>query len=278
MLVQALGMIVNDPQRVPYALLELKPYFSLGKDVDGYGVATCAGTSVLLKRAPGAMESQSLCNVVGLLKGACTIGQFRMRSDIRPIQNSMSANNLGPFRYQNMCGLSVGGSSDTDVIGANRDKILSTLPDNLLRMIQGKTEAEVLFYGILSQLGSGFHLLSAADKAKKTKEAIESVSSQLEDDSPRAFLVALGQDIVVYQKEMRASCVNIRSIDPALLQHDWQGAQVAPATKHQLAQFRGAFVFLGDSSKSDAQSSAIQTRVMQEKCFWLNSDMGVAEV
>lgn len=278
MRVQALGMIVNDPQRVPYALLELKPYFGLGEDIDGYGVGTCSGTSVLLKRAPGNLSSQSLCNVVGLLKGSCTIGQFRMRSDIRPIQSSMSANNLGPFRYQQMCGLCVGGPSDVDVLGANRETILSTMPDNLLRMIQGKTESEVLFYGILSELGSGFHLLSPLDKAKKTKEAIESVVARLEDEDPRAFMVALGEDIVVYQRRMRASSVNIRSIDPNLLDHQWKGCSTPLATKEQLAQFRGSFVFFGDTSNSQEKNEKLQTRTMKEKCFWLNSDMSVGEI
>ena len=240
---RALGFLTNDPQRSRVALQAMRSIALLPENLDGMGAANCMEGNVLLTKHPVTAEARSLPDYVGAWRGRVSIFQFRDSADLQP--GIRSAQNIGPFRFKGLAGVSTGGPQDADSAMQLREKLLSDLPDFLQRSVGGQSEGEVFFYVILARLFQQGLLERGAPPAEAVVDAFDAVRKDAADDLPRHFLFGTSSEMIQISRGMPSAWLRMaglshedaEAIDPTLAD--------SSLGRERLRQFRATWILGG---------------------------------
>lgn len=239
----ALGCFTNDPIRVPVALHGMQPLLKVPDDVTGYGLATSVDAHVVLKRVPMWKKGTQLEQLMNNKKGAFSVFQLRRASDVSP-KNASGAMQMGPYKLRRYAAAVGGGPVDGDEAMAERDMLLSSLPDFLKRSVQGHQAGEVFFLSILAKLNQLGLLDAPAVAAEVIKDIINELQEGLPGSGPRFVTFSTGANIIHYNQGFRGHFVQVNG-----LTDDW-ALEVDPtlidssASRERLRRFKALWVHI----------------------------------
>ncbi len=230
---RALGIRVNDPKLAKAALAAMSGSFAPPKDTDGFGAASFVDDVFLLKRVPSAPPDGRFDDVMGSLKGPCSLLQFRTAAELRPAKQLNSHANLGPFRFKGYAAAIIGGPQNADEASASREALLQGMPDSLLRSATGNSEAEAFFLRLLAE-GQKKGFLEHHQDGNWILPIVSEVASM--SKCSRAILFATGREMALVSYGMPSCLISVDGLCGDAERH---------AERERQRCFRGAFLFAG---------------------------------
>jgi len=271
---QAIALKTNEPQLIRPVLNQIKN-LQFPKLIDGYGVANCIENEVFLSKIPGPRENLPIDFWADSAKSNCILAQVRTPQELRPQKVYNPDDILAPFRLHGCAASILGGPQQADAAFANREKLITDLPDFLAGQVKESSEAEGLFLSIIHEM----HKRSLLDRfhtaAHQVMDCIHAVLEKIDNGNSRVIFFAFRQEIIVVSNNKPCAVLLAKGFAPEekqALRHD-----LLPHADHFKAAF--AFAWLSNTKIEETSNEYQSWKVFPKKAnFVLNQDLGLTAI